>query len=75
MKTETLPSGKSILVIDDENNSESSSEHESTSGAMELDVLGQCPKCLQQMGNAISGNEQVFYCESCRTTLPLSVEI
>lgn len=52
--------------------SEASSDMEATAGAMSLEIEGQCPKCQQQMGTAIAMNEEVYYCDNCRVSLPLS---
>lgn len=35
-------------------------------------VVGVCPKCGQQFGTALMGNETVYYCESCRVSHPVS---
>jgi formamidopyrimidine-DNA glycosylase len=48
-----------------------SDDMESTSASMMLDVDGQCPKCQSQMGIATAADEQVYYCDNCRVSLPL----
>jgi hypothetical protein len=64
----TLPSGQKMLSV---RNVSTSSGNVSTSGAMSLETPGTCPKCSKVMGHALVGTEKVFYCTSCRVSLPL----
>lgn len=77
MEHVTLPSGKSILNLSRSpvktDKSKSDDTMVSTSGAMILEQDGKCPKCIKQMGFAFSGNEQVYYCATCRVSLPLPI--
>lgn len=69
-----LPSGEEVinLLHVPEQSKNSGPDMEATAGAMRLDVEGQCPKCQMQMGVATAMNEQVYYCDNCRVSLPLS---
>lgn len=67
MSEVTLPSGKKLISLS------SSSQMKSESGAMSLDAPGTCPKCRKMMGHALVGPEKVFYCQTCRVSLPLPV--
>lgn len=66
----TLPSGQKMLTV---RNISTSSGNVSTSGAMVLEDPGTCPKCRKMMGHALVGAEKVFYCTSCRVSLPLPI--
>lgn len=62
----TLPSGRQLVSV-----SASETQMKSESGAMSLDADGVCPKCKKNMGHALVGREKVFYCTTCRVSLPL----
>jgi len=70
-----MPSGATVLNL--WNKAETTSyvplkdSLEATAGSMLLDVEGQCPKCQSQMGIATAADEQVYYCDNCRVSLPL----
>jgi formamidopyrimidine-DNA glycosylase len=73
-----LPSGREIKHISDSKETKSTQpadndQMESTAGAMSIDIEGQCPKCKSMMGNATASGESVYYCESCRVSMPLPV--
>lgn len=77
MKEVELPSGKRVLnlLLSKDNASLSNSENmSSVSGAMVLDTNGICPKCRKPMGFAKAKEEQTYYCDSCRTCLPLPIQ-
>lgn len=68
-----LPSGAGVInLLRTQEPAQGSQDMEATAGAMALDVDGQCPKCKMQMGVATAVNEQVYYCDNCRVSLPLS---
>lgn len=71
-----MPSGQGIInLLRTPSASSVAVPHmEATAGAMDLDVAGQCPKCKMQMGTALVLSETVYYCDSCRVSLPLSSE-
>lgn len=70
-----MPSGQGIINLLRTPSASSVTSHmEATAGAMDLDVAGQCPKCKMQMGTALVLSETVYYCDSCRVSLPLSSE-
>jgi len=70
-----MPSGATVLNLWNKAEVPSSTSAdkgtEATAGSMLLDVEGQCPKCQSQMGIATAADEQVYYCDNCRVSLPL----
>jgi len=71
MKNSNRETPVNLWKLDNTSVSKSASM-EATAGAMSLEIEGQCPKCQQQMGTAIAGSEEVYYCDNCRVSLPLS---
>ena len=74
MQTVNLSTGNSVLnPLLKESAPADSEQRESTSGAMTIKANGTCPKCNKPMGLAYSGDEQVYYCEQDRVSLPLPI--
>lgn len=67
---------KFVNILDDVKapKEESESSVESTSGILENDKHGICPKCGASMGQALLANgEAVYYCKPCRVSSPVEM--
>ena len=67
MNYKVLASGEKLF-----NPMEDEKDEKMTATALNNDKEGNCPKCSNNMGTALSGSETVWFCENCRVSSPLS---